>query len=225
MVNINNTIISNNEMPFFKGIFFTCVFMSALQVHGQFFEGIRASFNEQPVVDVKIDTRNSFIATRLARISGIKVGLDFGGKVRLGLGYNQLMSRIRDKRIVAENGRREEVNYRYRFWYLSPYMEYTFLEKSPWEASILVLLGAGRSSFTYDDLNGLEVRTPGDFVFLYEPYMTGQYRVLKYLGLGAGVGYRLAYSKDRFSRNQLNSPIYVFKLKVYVAELYDNFKN
>lgn len=212
-------------MPFSrKGIFFVILLISSVNAQAQFFDSIGSSLSYRPALDFKLDSRNSFIAARLARIWGVKVGLDFNHTVKLGLGYNWLSNDInREFSIVNSRGEPETASAQFHFRYISAYGEYVFFRKHPWEVSVLVLVGYGRSHLSYFDQYWVHTETPSKGIILYEPYMTAEYRLFTYFGVGAGIGYRLAYSSDRFSRRQLNSPIYVLKVKAYLSDLYRDF--
>ena len=196
----------------------------AVQVNAQqteFISDIRASLKKEPKFDFKLDNRNSFITKRSARIFGVKLGVDFDGKVKIGMGYNWLLSDI-TKPINLTHGPEdtEQVLARLRFRYVSPYFEYVFFRKDPWTISIPVNIGFGAAHYTYTDRFGVKGSTPTKPVLLYEPYMTAQYRLFKYAGLGAGVGYRFLFTGNKATGQNLNSPIYVLKFKVFIGDLY-----
>lgn len=222
MENTKKLTYSINQMPFLvKGIFFVLWFVLAQNAYGQFFDSIQTSLEHPPRPEVKFDSRNSFIGARYARIYGIKAGLDYNGTFKFGLGYNWLSSDVfRTMSIRNSRGEVEEVKAQYTFNYLSPYAEYVFYKKEPWNISVSALLGFGRANYAYFDSYWVHTSTNPDFVMVYEPYMTARYRLFKYIGVGAGVGYRLAVSQDKFSKSRLNSPIYVIKLRLYLADLY-----
>ena len=215
-------------MPFvLKGIFFVLLFaLYSNNSNAQFFDAIATSIKSKPHLDFKFDSRNSFIGSKYARIYGLKLGFDFDETFKIGLGYNWLSSDLyRTHTVTNSKGDASTLQTQYKLGYFSPYAEYVFYNKDPWDISILVLVGGGYSHYTYWDEYWVHMQTERSFVFLYEPYMTAQYRLFSYFGIGAGVGYRLGYSGDKFSRTKLNSPIYVFKLKVYLSEFYTDIKD
>lgn len=217
------------KMPFVsKGIFFGLILLllGPRDLHAQFFDAIETSLKVKPHLDFKFDTRNSFIGSKYARIYGLKLGLDFDKTFKLGVGYNWLSSDLyRVQNVANSEGEIKSLNTQFKLGYFTPYAEYVFYNKDPWDISILVLVGGGYSHYTYWDDLWVHMQTSRSFVFIYEPYMTAQYRVFSYFGVGAGVGFRLAYSSDRFSRTKLNSPIYVFKLKIYLSEFVADMKD
>lgn len=214
------------KMPFImKGIFFA--FLSFLSIAGysqaDFFSKISDAVRSDPRLDFKIDSRNSFIGSRYARILGVKVGANYDDVFKVGIGYNMLFSEVRTNRMITNSaGQREHVSARFRMRYVSPYAEYNFYNESPFQLSILVLTGIGSSNFTYQDFYGVENVTPKKINFIYEPYMLGEFKPFKYVGFGAGVGYRLIASGDKYTQRKVNSPIYVFNFKIYFDEIWDD---
>ena len=228
MVNINEIQFhTNKRMPFTKGIFFCLLFFSGIRLYSQndFIEDIGNSLEQRPVLDVRVDSRNSFVAARFARIMGIKLGADFNNKVKMGMGFNILRNEVTEDRIIRNSQNdNEEVNARFRLFYFSPYLEYAFYNQDRWEISILTHLGVGASHFEFTDQYGKMDQTQSEVLTMWEPYMTAEYRLWEYIGVGAGVGYRLVYAPSAFSRQRLNSPIYVFKVKFYFKPLFEYFK-
>ena len=226
-VNISDHNRLEKKMPFIKGIFFWLLILTVggLSAQNDFISDIRLSLNENPTLDFRIDSRHSFITARVARIVGIKVGANFDHRVKIGLGYNMLWNDISQNRIISNSRDEvETVNANFHLSYISPYFEYSFYTQERWDISILALLGIGRSHFSYTDQFGKEYKTDPSTFVLWEPYMTAEYKLWKYFGVGAGVGYSLAFSQNAFTRRNLTSPIYVFKFKLYFNELFKDLK-
>jgi hypothetical protein len=59
---------------------------------------------------------------------------------------------------------------------------------------------------------------------LYEPYSIGIYKFTPWFGLGFGIGYRLVLVGNKTINENINSPIYVVKAKLYASELLKFFK-
>ena len=55
---------------------------------------------------------------------------------------------------------------------------------------------------------------------LLEVSMLAEYRLLRWLGLGAGVGYRQMLTSDAILRKNFNGPLYIVKVKIYFHEVY-----
>ena len=194
-------------------------------VKAQFLDSIKTSFSHTPRPDLKIDSRNSFITQYYAQIMGVKAGLNFNNTVKLGVGYNWLASRItREKTIINANGESEKVDALLKFAYFSPYMEYTFFRNRKWDISIPVLIGLGWSYYRYHNVLANPIKIDQSFTLLYEPYMTAHYQVIKWVAVGAGVGYRLVLVGNKDLGENFNSPIYVIKIKLLLGEIMDSIK-
>ena len=207
-----------------KGIFL--LWLLPFQLSGQsqnpVVEDIKSAFSEKPEIDFKLETRNSFIASRHAGVLSFRLGLNFDDRIRTGLGYNFLITTVFNELTVTNSvDQREVLSARFKMRYINVYGEYRYYNKNRVELIFHLLGGLGSSNFRYEDAHGVSDKTRNRFVLVYEPYMSGDYRVFKCLGIGAGLGYRLVYSPDRFSRTRLNSPIYIVKTKVYLQELYE----
>lgn len=214
-------VLKDKKMLFvLKGIFFALFFLIcqlAYVQETQFVEDIKNSMRTEPKLDVRLDIRNSFITTRLARIRGVKLGLDYNSALKLGLSYNWLVSSFKHRISVSDLEVDAELNYQY----IAPYVEYAFYRKEPWEVSIPVHFGFGWTNYEYKTLGQTNRVYPG-FIFSYEPYMIGRYTLLKYFALGAGVGYRLTLTANDDLNQNFNSPIYVFKFQVLLGKIWSD---
>lgn len=215
------------KMPlvFTKGIFVIALIsfftISFAQTGEPFIDSIRVSFKHQPRIDVRADARTSFITAKPARIFGVKLGLNFNDKVQVGVGYNWLISDIRKDRKVLINGELLRIDSRLVLRYVSPYIEYTYYKSPKLELSIPVMFGFGFSRYTAaNSFYKFVPDTDKRFVMFYEPYSVGLYKPIPWVGLGFGVGYRLLFFGNNSISENLNSPIYVFKIKVLLGEIY-----
>lgn len=188
-------------------------------------DSIRYYLAEPPSFMAKFDSRHSFISSRHGRIFGIKAGLDHGGKVQYGLGLNWLNNTNDFARELKFGD--STVSGALKFWFISPFFEYTFFENPHWELSMPVRIGAGAARFTYrDPLRDKRIERKRT-VFTYEPVLTAQYKFWRYFGIGAGVGYRIigidpSLIPKRFDQEpyRFSSPIYIFRFKVFFGKMY-----
>ncbi|PLX11938.1 MAG: hypothetical protein C0594_03000 [Marinilabiliales bacterium] len=199
-------------------LFIILLFYSFL-VSSQQFDPARLSLKEKPGLLLKLDTRNSFVANRSARITGVKVGLNFDNVVKIGAGYNWLKSDIsKDLYIADSHVILDTISARLKFRYLSYFAEYAFYRKGNWEFVIPVQLGFGNIFYQYD-LAASERNTKKQFSVIYETNLSGHYRFLKYFGIGVGIGYRIMLFGNKTHNTNFNSPIYILKLKVFLGDL------
>lgn len=183
-----------------------------------FEEDIKKAFKTSPKLDVKLDTRFSFIASSNIRTTGIKVGLSFNRQFKMGLGYNRLFTPTIFN--VQLDDARRDVDL--AFEYFSPYFEYIYFSDRKWEFNIATQLGIGRTFFSYNGTDG-KVRTEHTPIYSYEPSMLIDYKIVPWVGIGSGIGYRLVFYKNPKISEQMTSPVFVLKAKIYLGEIVRTF--
>jgi len=182
----------------------------------QLLDSIALFLEDKPRVLFKLDGRGSFISTRSASIWGFKIGVEHDGRVQYGVGYSWLRNDISTELDV--NG--ETVPARLRFGYITPFFEYAFYQRGKWEVSIPVQVGIGQAFYERKDDQGNKFKEDKSWVFMYEPAMTVEYRLLRFFGAGFGVGYRFAIKTNRNMEENFTAPIYLIKLKLYIPEIF-----
>lgn len=179
-------------------------------------DDFKTAFHTKPKLDIKLDTRFSFIASSDIRTTGAKIGLSFNQQFKTGLGYNQLITPSRSF-IKKEN---KDVKVELTYEYLSPYIEYIYYNSKRWEFNISMQFGFGRAYYQFiDSDSGQKQKTNQSFIWSYEPSMLIDYKIVRWFGIGTGVGYRLVLYKNKNITEQLTSPVYIFKLKIYLGEI------
>ncbi len=186
----------------------------------QHFENeLKEAVKSKPKLDVRLDSRNSFINQTGVRVVGFKIGFQYDNKLSFGIGYNWLWSKLKNKNINYEgNVVIGELNYRY----FSPYIEYGFYSDKKWELAIPVQFGFGTSYYQIAQPDKIRLRQKT--VYSYEPAITFQYRLLPYIGVGMGIGYRLMIRGNNQLDEKFTSPVYLFKMKIYFQDLYQDIK-
>lgn len=201
---------------------FLVAFMKLTDGYSQKFEEeIKEAVKSKSKFELKLDSRNSFINRANIRMFGIKVGLQFDNTLSFGLGYNFLLTDFKVNNSVWEGN---SYNGFLKYRYVSPYLEYIFYRDNRWTFSIPVQLGFGNSMYQLN-VNKEKRLVKKKFVVSYEPAMVFEYRLVKYLGLGAGIGYRLMLKQNRLLEEKFSSPVYLFKAKIYFNEIIQQFSN
>lgn len=184
------------------------------------FDSIQSSMDQKTKVTFRFNSRNSFITDRRARIFGFKLGVDFNNTLRMGGGFNILSSDLYREKIVMDSlGMPDTIASRLHFGYLAYYIEYVFYKTKRWEFSIPIQLGFGNSRFEHD-YEGDKIIEHKKMVIVYEPAVSGQYRFFEWAGVGMDVGYRFMLLNNKAIQQNLNSPIYAFKLLIFIGPLY-----
>jgi hypothetical protein len=95
-----------------------------------------------------------------------------------------------------------------------------FYKTKRWQLSVPLQIGAGftwRQDVPQYQLNHMDSK---QFLFLYEPGITVQFKLTRWLGLGSDVAYRFTLKNNKKISEQLSSPTYSFKIMFWLDQLY-----
>lgn len=192
----------------------------ALSGQGQVMDSLRAGIGRKSSFTFKMDTRNSFISNRRGEIFGVKLGVEFDKKLRVGGGVHWLTSALTsDRFILTGQGQTDVVPAYLELAYLAYYIEYVYFKTKRWELSIPFQLGGGYSRYEYD-YGGITHSDSKKMIAIYEPGISTQFKIFRWMGVGADVGLRVMLMNNNAIRQNFNSPTYAFKLLVWYDELY-----
>lgn len=190
------------------------------QVKAQFLSEFGHSFTHKPRFFFNFTQYNSFISHETANVSGIRAGLEFNKKVRLGVGYSWLYSEIVDHIGVNPGDDSYQTNGELKFRYVNTMVEYELYDKFPWQIAVPMQIGVGNSYYEYLDRTTKErLTTPKFMVVLAEPSLTAQYSIFDWVAVAGGLGFRVALNSTKDFKKDFNSPIYVLKLKFSFDEI------
>lgn len=183
---------------------------------------IRASFHTKPKLLFQIDAYNSFVSKEPANTFGYRAGLEFNRRVRLGIGYYKLTSDIVKPRPVTGVFERDSIlNAQLDMFFIPVFFEYIFYNTDPWEISVPINIGAGKSYFWfYKNANADRGRVDEKTVALITITAAGQYKILPWFGVGAGLGFRVMLKDNSNINENFNSVIYSLGLRVFVDEIF-----
>lgn len=178
--------------------------------------------HQKPQLFAKLDTRHSFIYNNRVKIIGIKGGLNYGKRLHFGLGYNQLYlpSKKLDKQIYYsdQDNMKDSVAAKLKLFYFSIQAEYIFYKNNKWQLSMPLQLGIGDTYYKYQLFNKKQ-KTKQFIIYVYEPAISIEYKIIKWFGIGADIGFRLMVTKQKEINQKFNSPTYAFKLLIYYDEI------
>jgi len=177
------------------------------------FDSIRVSLTHKPKFYGNFTTRNSFISNSRAQVRGFALGVNFNEQFTLALGYNWLLSDF------ETNNPDLETNI-LKIRYITPFMEFSFLEKNNVMVTIPVYLGFGEASYE----NPLKQKAKSSFVMLYEPSMKATYRFFKYFNVSGGLGIRMVLAGNNTLNQNFITPTYTIGAGIFFADLYKDVK-
>jgi hypothetical protein len=167
---------------------------------------------------VQIDSRYSIINNHFSTINGLKLGLEWRGRVRTGAAVYFLSSRI-PTRLEPPDNAAAEADATLRFYNVALYGEYVLIENPRWELGVNLQGGMGSVRVEYNVSDTVRVRTPRDFIALVEPSVAAQMRVFSWASLGAGAGWRQPLFVDPVVRREISGPIFYVRAKILIAPL------
>lgn len=183
-------------------------------------------FKGKPKFFLTLEKTGSFVGGRAATTNEIKLGLDFKRKLRLGIGFGQLVSDIvLEKDVVSEaSGLDTTVPAKLYLSFFSVNSEYVFYESKRWQLSAPAAIGFGSSYFQFFNKNqkgeAFEDRTDEGTVLVVNAGGIATYRILRWFGLSAGLGYRYGVVNNDKVLESFNSPVYSFRVRIFFGEIY-----
>jgi hypothetical protein len=205
---------------------FGCCLLQLKGIAQPTLDTIQWCLTQKPSLFGKLDTRNSFFYNSRIKIFGIKAGLNFGKRLSLGLGYNQIypfakVTKNFDKQIyyTDTNNRPDSVTAKLKLFYFSAHVEYIFYQVKHWQLSMPLEIGIGQTAYRYE-LSHRKHNVEQHACLVYEPAVSIEYRFVKWIGVGADVGFRFMLTNSKVLNQKFNSPVYAFKLLIYYNEIF-----
>lgn len=194
--------------------------------HAQLLDSLQAVIKSKSSIDIRLESRYSFINNDLAGITEIRIGAAFRRKLRLGGGLSCLNTEVTTAEVSKDNFNNSISNIKYlKMGYVCVYADFVFYKTKRWQLSVPIQTGFGLSWLQTKSVYDLNSQ-PKYFFMIYEPGIATQFKIFKCLGLGVDVNYRFAVKNNKTINGQLSSPTYAFKLLFWIDQLYfDLFPN
>lgn len=177
---------------------------------------IRLWFAAKPTLTMSLDGRNSFIGSAPASVLGARIGWDYGRVAVFG-GFYTLRRNI----VSLQSIRNGDTLYRkLGMSYASATFEYLLYKDTRWELKVPVQLGIGLASRT-NIRNGVQEVTTRVPMLPLEAQVTALYRFMRYAGLYAGLGFRMANGAGP----SFNGSIYSMGISVFTGTLYRDLRH
>ncbi|MBL7931899.1 MAG: hypothetical protein JNL60_08355 [Bacteroidia bacterium] len=177
-------------------------------------------FKHKYSIDSRLESRLSFINHEVTSVTGVRLGLAFRRKLRLGIGVSWLKTPVKTDFYVTNSfGKTDTVTKYMKFYYFCYYADFVFYKTKHWQLSVPIQVGTGRSWFQEKSTYVLSSQ-PKYYLLLYEPGITVQYKVTKWAGVGADVAYRFVLRTPKRPENNLNSFCLSFKILFWFDQLF-----
>ncbi|HNP49176.1 MAG TPA: hypothetical protein PKK99_02020 [Bacteroidia bacterium] len=191
--------------------------------HAQVLDTLYSSLEKKPKFFINILNYYGFISKDFANFSGLKFGLNYNKRVRFGFGVAALdAGSVVSSISIEEDSLAYTTNGELKFSFLSASAEYVFYHQYPWQFSIIPYnLAVGTAGYEYIRRSDhTRVSTPSETVITFQPELTGQFSIFRWIGLGASFGYRKTLYSSKNIRENFNSPTFSVGLKLFMDEIY-----
>lgn len=186
----------------------------------QWLDTIKALMHAKPNIDARLETRISFYKNDPKKVTGVRLGLSFRRKLKIGMGYSWLDTDISEKKLISDGfGTTRLVDEYLKFGYICYYTDFVFHKTKHWQLSVPIQLGTGLYWTQYDDGQSL-IKSRKKLLLIYEPGISVQYKFTQWSGLGMDICGRIALKNTSLISNHLNSPVMAFKYFIWFDQLY-----
>lgn len=198
-----------------------CFLLICSHLHSQFIDTLRLAVKGKYSIDARLESRNSFIDNKLNTVSGARLGLSFRQKLRFGLGAQWLSSETKKLDFNRNQNFKIDTNVNYLKWaYMCAYIDFVFYKTKRWQLSVPIQIGMGQCWWQNESRYNLRTKNPKYFVFVYEPGITAQFKIFRWLGLGSDVAYRFCIKNNNLIPARFSGPTYSFKLLFWADQLF-----
>lgn len=171
------------------------------------------------------DRTGSFVGGKSASTNELKLGIEFKKKLRLGIGIGALVSDVVQERtiVTSQTNLDTTVNSELSLTFFSLNSEYVFYDSKRWQIAMPVGIGIGSSYFAYfENVNGTfkQSRLDEGGVIMFGASGLATYRILRWVGVSGGTGYRIALISNSKVQESFNSFVYIVKIRVFLGEIY-----
>ena len=209
------------------GIFFLLTISVCLKA--QLLDTLQDLFRHKYSIDARLESRNSFIDNQLTSVSGVRLGLAFQRKLKIGGGISWLKTEgsgwlknniRKDFYYTNAAGKTDTISKYLKLAYFCLYADFVFYKTKHWQLSVPIQIGLGSLWFQTQKTYTFRKSDQKHFLFLYEPGITVQYKIFKWAGLGTDVAYRFAMQNSKLTGKRLSSPSLTFKVLFWFDQLF-----
>jgi len=188
-----------------KNIFFLLFIIINLGVFSQ----------EKTRMLLSLDRKNSLFSDAKVNTWGVRLGFKYGCKINFGMGVYTARNIEFDYRLNALQYPNASTSSYAKISYVTVFAEPIILAEKRKVFSIPVSVGGGSLKVKYRELNSTKKETYfSDFVPVLDVSGVFMFKLVPFVWIGGGIGYRHFFHKDDFVNEYFNSPYYMIKLKI-----------
>lgn len=197
------------------------IMICSIKLQAQFLDSLHQIFNSSSSIDARLESRWSFIRNEAITVTGVRLGVAYHRKLRIGGGLSWLQT-YRTELFTETNaaGNPEDVKKYLKFGYICYYIDFVYYRTKRWQLSVPVQLGTGMSWFQKEPQYHAHITDKKYFLLLYEPGITMQFKIFRWLGLGGDFAFRFVMRNQKKIGEQLNSPTLSGKILFWPDQLF-----
>lgn len=204
-----------------RGLIVIAIMICSIKLQAQFLDSLHQIFNSSSSIDARLESRWSFIRNEAITVTGVRLGVAYHRKLRIGGGLSWLQT-YRTELFTETNsaGNHEDVKKYLKFGYICYYIDFVYYRTKRWQLSVPVQLGTGMSWFQKEPQYHTHINDKKYFLLLYEPGITMQFKIFRWLGLGGDFAFRFVMRNQKKIGEQLNSPTLSGKILFWPDQLF-----
>lgn len=169
----------------------------------------------------QFDNRNEKYYEVRGRMNGVRIGVEFYKRARVGFGFYENSSFYE----LRYPGRPDTLSQTVRFRYTTNFAELVLFRNFRWELSQSFAIGKGQFALNNFDTRATLPEFVGrDTVFnarLFDVGLHTHYKIFPWFGIGVGTGYRnVRIDHHPELHNAFSDPYFEFKLKLFIGYVY-----
>ena len=173
---------------------------------------------------VNFDARRQQVAGDIVRFFGLRMGIQKKRNI-YALGLYGLDSPFEDRSILLDDFGKDSVDIRTSIGYLSGTYERILLDTRKWQLSVPFMAGFGSSPLDRKDSTGVYKRFKAFPVYPLETGVRASYKILFWLYLQGGVGYRKVTGPKEFVDRRYTGPTWNFGLSIKFGKIFKYAKD
>ena len=170
-----------------------------------------------------LDARRSYFKDQKVKINGLRMGAQYKGVHRFGIGFYALsQSIIITNSIIDEADAPSVTNLRATVGFSTLFYERVLFKVPKWEVSLPLYFGSGKIRSEYlNNLGNYKPLSKTPFSLLGVG-ISAKYYLLTWLAPRITFGQRFTYNTNKEIRKAFNKPYYAFGISISLGELYQS---
>ena len=201
-------LFNSKSVSLYVRTFLFLLSFSILSVNAQI-DSIASSLRMKPKFGLKMENKNFLLDDQFSRIQEFKPYLEFGNRLRLGLGYCWLP----DNHHYLPNNDSMYIN----IGAIGFFGAYLININDDWAAEIPVDFGWGTIKSKYLET----IQNKGHYSF-YEPSFIVEYKGFKFFNLGLGTGFRYTTNNRLVYSKNLSIQTIILRFNLKFTEIYQH---